>query len=304
LAVKILKAKLACDRAAPIGRSWRFAAKEGFTLVELLVVIAIIGILAALLLSALSQAKYQAKNTVCRNNLHQIDLALSMYATEQREFPAFYTQDSIDGPGSDGTWWVLLKLPIYYVYGTNIGSVPVPIPWQRLGGVFSCPLNGGLIGTMGFGTGEGKWQGSSEEILLPSQMAYGYNDGGVQGPGGSLGLGCGIRLDQVRAPGEMFALGDQFNRSPYPTLDGMMSEDGTIAPQCNLSNPNVYYDGISTIPPKSQPGFLAHHGRANRAFVDGHLEAEDMRQPFAATDEQLRRWNYDDQPHRDLLARF
>jgi len=57
----------------------------GFTLIELLVVIAIIGVLAALLLPALSRAKGSAQTTVCINNLRQLQLAWGIYADENEE---------------------------------------------------------------------------------------------------------------------------------------------------------------------------------------------------------------------------
>jgi prepilin-type N-terminal cleavage/methylation domain-containing protein len=56
--------------------------RSSFTLIELLVVIAIIAILAALLLPALAAAKVKARQAKCSSNLHQLGLAMIMYADD------------------------------------------------------------------------------------------------------------------------------------------------------------------------------------------------------------------------------
>ena len=73
--------------------------RGAFTLIELLVVIGIIGLLAALLLPAISQAKARAKQVQCVNNLKQTGLAAHLFAHDHGgKFPA---QVSTNAGGSE-----------------------------------------------------------------------------------------------------------------------------------------------------------------------------------------------------------
>lgn len=59
--------------------------RGGFTLVEMLVVLAVIGVLASLLLPAVSRAKRRATNTVCLSQLRQLGIATRLYADDHEE---------------------------------------------------------------------------------------------------------------------------------------------------------------------------------------------------------------------------
>ena len=94
----------------------------------MLVVIAIIGILAALLLPALSAARKYAKRTTCLNNLKQINLGVHMYADDHNNLLMLVSTNHAPDVWTDYRNWM----------GSYVGLKGAPSGKDAL---FACPAD-------------------------------------------------------------------------------------------------------------------------------------------------------------------
>jgi prepilin-type N-terminal cleavage/methylation domain-containing protein/prepilin-type processing-associated H-X9-DG protein len=224
-----------------------------FTLVELLVVIAVIGILAALLLPALSQAKERALGVKCLNNCRQLTLGWMLYADDyQGRLP--YNIGGVGTGRGVGT-----RSPLNWANGildweltpdnTNSMMLHESGIGPYLSGnnsVYRCPSDRALSDLQ---RGAG-WTGRVRSYAMNAMM-------GNAGPASATGLNLNnpgyvqfFRIHQIPAPSRYFVLLDEH---PDSVNDGYFLNRGDEHEWIDL--PASYHDGAGSF-----------------SFADGHAE--------------------------------
>lgn len=262
--------------------------RAAFSLIELLVVIAVIGVLAALLLTVLSQAKARARQAQCAHNLRQLGLALEGFRTDHHAFPPYL--DPSDW--SETRFWMG---SLNYQMGLPRGSRYIPQ------GIWKCPA---------VTRPTGPWWENHKDY---GWEAYAYNAYGL-GPyvqGNSLGLSeqfspvksewttpvRRVTEGEVVSPSEMLAIGDALFGAPGVVVDGQRFARASTATVSAYWGPQEFDHAEST-----RRAYARHQGRANAVFCDGHVESPTLKALFEDdSDAALSRWNRDHQPHRERL---
>ena len=281
----------------PISPGRREPGRRGFTLIELLVVIAIIAVLASLLLPTLSRAKTGAYSVQCKNNLRQLALALQFYLDDFHAYPPLYYMAEGSVHGSPQEYWRRSLQPyLPQPIDTNgFGFTLARMGFTNLAGVFSCPSPAakdyfGLYGANFWGLGS--------DSLPNSDIVNQGIAGRLEFDTETVGAVSVVPLPemQVKVPDDMIVFGDNY----WVSINREMGYGGGMI----VRSAPAGYEAPAIVERTIRDASRRHGGIANVVFADSHVAGMKF-QPlfFDESDDALRRWNIDHEPHREVLTR-
>jgi prepilin-type processing-associated H-X9-DG protein/prepilin-type N-terminal cleavage/methylation domain-containing protein len=247
--------------------------RRAFSLVELLIVVAIMGVLVALLLPAVQQARASAQSAQCRSNLRQLGMALHQYVANSNTGLLITTSEPAQDNGSTTTtmyWFGLVskqdnpfdspetldptKGPLYPYFEGNTKIERCPSVPEYVQGRF---------GTDGLGTSGYAYNPALGDVEYPAPS---YNP--VLVTHKFTDAGATSRTIAFTDSAEVWWYDDSYNVIP----------------------PYVRESYILSFPSDAFPNVHFRHagGTANVLFLDGHAE------PMTAVDN----------PDANLLANF
>lgn len=251
--------------------------QSGFTLIELLVVIAIIAILAGLLLPALAKAKDKGNHAVCRSNLKQIGLAITMYVQDYN--------DTFPGCASKGAYQPMREDWIFF--NVNRGTDPFfmnpknsaigPYLGSFTTNLFRCPGDGEVK----------KRQRAWEQTKGGNPYLYSYSAtsvvdtdaGALRSRGITSVYSAGERPAHFKSvsvtkPSQKFMIVEE-NADPLQVPGTDVIDDGRWVPSSTRGQGNIL-SGRHKVPSGKRMGNVMNflnNGRGTVVFADGHVEA-------------------------------
>ena len=233
----------------------------GFTLIELLVVIAIIAVLASLLLPALTRARSQGQSAKCASNLHQIGLAMRLYADNDSHGCLPPDPSSVQGffmPGVPG-----LTPP-----STNTWMDFVDPYLAKSARVRICP--GDRFGEARLAIGRSSYSINAFCATGPGELDrahYNFPPGlfgpGTSGPTGGAWYShpSNQQVDTYPRPADTFVM--------FEVANGTAEQTGMITWNDDHTHPSTWDAGWSHVTADIDPN---RHGRsANYLFADFHV---------------------------------